>query len=51
MATKTYWRCTICNDLHYGADAPEKCPTCGAPREKHEQIDEEKFKEIMEVVK
>jgi rubrerythrin len=25
---KKYWRCTICNDIHYGNAPPELCPTC-----------------------
>ncbi len=51
MANKTYWRCSVCNDLHYGVQAPEKCPTCGVPREQHEPVEKDKFLEIMEIVK
>ena len=25
---KRYWRCYVCNDIHYGIAAPEICPTC-----------------------
>jgi len=25
---KTWFRCTVCNDVHYGMVAPEICPTC-----------------------
>ncbi len=25
---KKYWRCFICNDIHYGVKPPEVCPTC-----------------------
>ncbi len=25
---KRYWRCFICNDVHYGVKPPEICPTC-----------------------
>jgi rubredoxin len=28
------WRCTVCGYLQDGAEAPENCPKCGAPREK-----------------
>ena len=28
MAAKTFWKCKICGDIHYGAAAPELCPTC-----------------------
>jgi len=27
---KKYWRCFICNDIHYGVKPPEQCPTCMA---------------------
>lgn len=26
---KRFWRCHVCNDIHYGVYAPEFCPTCG----------------------
>ncbi len=25
---KKYWRCHVCNDIHFGVFAPELCPTC-----------------------
>jgi len=25
---KKYWRCTVCNDVHYGDAPPKVCPTC-----------------------
>ncbi len=25
---KTFWRCTVCNDIHFGLGGPEECPTC-----------------------
>jgi ferredoxin-thioredoxin reductase catalytic chain len=25
---KKYWRCYVCNDIHYGVSPPEVCPTC-----------------------
>lgn len=28
------WQCTVCGYLAEGAEPPEKCPNCGAPREK-----------------
>lgn len=27
---KLFWRCHVCNDIHYGLKPPEVCPTCGA---------------------
>lgn len=26
--TKKLFRCTVCNDIHYGINGPEICPTC-----------------------
>ena len=45
MAEKKFWRCTICGDLHYGAKAPEICPTCFNPRNKAIEITKEEFLE------
>jgi len=28
--TKTFWKCGVCGDIHYGNTGPEICPTCGA---------------------
>ena len=25
---KKFWRCFVCNDVHYGVKPPEVCPTC-----------------------
>ena len=25
---KKYWRCFVCNDVHFGVKPPEICPTC-----------------------
>lgn len=25
---KRYWRCFVCNDIHFGIAPPELCPTC-----------------------
>ncbi len=27
---KKFWRCNVCNDIHYGNSPPELCPTCMA---------------------
>ena len=32
--------CTVCGYVHEGAEAPEKCPMCGAPRSKFKEMDE-----------
>ncbi|MBN1223538.1 MAG: hypothetical protein JXB23_09830 [Candidatus Aminicenantes bacterium] len=26
---KKFWRCHVCNDIHFGIKPPEICPTCG----------------------
>lgn len=33
------WRCQVCGYVHDGDEAPERCPKCGAPKEKFAQID------------
>jgi hypothetical protein len=40
------FRCTVCNFIYEGSDAPDKCPRCGAPKEKFEQVAEDKAKLI-----
>jgi rubrerythrin len=25
---KRYFHCTVCDDIHYGENPPEICPTC-----------------------
>lgn len=30
MAGKKFFRCNVCNDIHYGIAGPEICPTCNA---------------------
>lgn len=34
------WKCSVCNYVHEGDHAPEKCPKCGAPAEKFNQFEE-----------
>lgn len=28
MPAKTFWRCSVCGDIHYGVAGPDECPTC-----------------------
>jgi len=35
-------RCTVCNLILDGETIPDKCPRCGAPKEKLEQVPEDK---------
>jgi rubrerythrin len=32
--------CSVCGYVHYGDEAPEKCPQCKAPREKFKEAAE-----------
>ena len=41
------WRCTVCGYVHDGATPPDKCPNCGAPKEKFEKL-EEKAAQLIE---
>ena len=38
---KRYWRCFVCNDIHYGVRPPEICPTCRVPNAYVEVTSEE----------
>lgn len=46
MPEKKYWRCTVCGDLHWGANAPELCPTC-KQTEKYVEITKEEFEKLV----
>lgn len=35
------FRCTVCGYLHEGEEPPERCPICGAPKEKFVRVSEE----------
>lgn len=34
------WRCTVCGYIHRGAEAPDECPVCGAPKDAFEPYEE-----------
>lgn len=36
------WQCTVCNYIHEGEHAPDKCPKCGAPKEKFNALDDQR---------
>ncbi len=42
---KKYWRCFVCNDIHYGVKPPEICPTCLA-KNAYVEISSEEAKKI-----
>jgi rubredoxin len=35
------FKCTVCGYIHDGAEAPESCPKCKAPKEKFEAVADE----------
>ena len=41
------WKCSVCGYIHEGEEAPEKCPKCGAPKEKFEALSEEDAKKVL----
>ncbi len=34
------WKCIVCGYIYEGEIPPERCPRCGAPREKFIKIEE-----------
>ena len=38
------WRCSACGYIDEGDDAPDKCPKCGAPKEKFEKLADDAVK-------
>ncbi len=47
---KKYWRCFVCNDIHYGVKPPEICPTCMA-KNAYVEISSEEAQKISQVTK
>lgn len=33
------WRCTVCGYIHNGDEPPEKCPNCGAAKDKFVEVE------------
>ncbi len=46
IADKKFWRCNVCNDIHYEVADPEICPTCQA-KNAYVEIDKEEAKNVM----
>ncbi len=42
---KRFWRCHVCNDIHYGNAGPEICPTCGV-KNAYCEIDKEEAMDL-----
>lgn len=34
------WKCTVCDYIHTGVEPPEKCPVCGAPKDRFVEVTE-----------
>ncbi len=50
MPMKNFWRCFVCNDIHYGVKPPEICPTCLA-KSAYAEISSEEAKKISSLTK
>jgi rubrerythrin len=48
MTGKKFFRCNVCNDIHYGVFPPEICPTCRAENA-YVEIDAKEAKKVMEL--
>ena len=46
MAEKKFWRCTVCNDIHYGMKGPVICPTCNA-KNAYVEVEKEEAVKVM----
>ncbi|MEM5793499.1 MAG: hypothetical protein QXY45_04070 [Candidatus Aenigmatarchaeota archaeon] len=44
---KRFWRCIVCNDIHFGLNPPEICPTCGQVN----RYIEVEAKEVLKILK
>ncbi len=45
---KRYWRCNVCNDIHWGVAPPEHCPTCHVDNA-YVEIEEREAKKVLEL--
>ena len=44
---KKLFKCSMCNFVFEGADAPDFCPKCGAPKEKFVALSEEEIGKVV----
>lgn len=40
------FKCSVCGYIHEGEEAPNKCPKCGAPKEKFVALSEAEVKKV-----
>ena len=45
MSDKKYFRCNVCNDIHYGIARPETCPTCQT-KNAYVEVEKEEAKKV-----
>jgi rubrerythrin len=45
---KKFFRCTVCNDIHFGAAGPKVCPTCRI-HNAYVEVDEKEARYVMEL--
>ncbi|KPJ64066.1 hypothetical protein AMJ44_13455 [candidate division WOR-1 bacterium DG_54_3] len=45
---KKFWRCFVCNDIHYGISPPEICPTCNA-KNAYVEVSSDEAQKIMKM--
>ena len=38
---KKLWKCSVCNFIHEGENAPDFCPKCGAPKDKFNPLSDD----------
>jgi len=43
---KKLFKCTVCNYIHEGEDAPDICPKCGALKDKFSELSKEEADKI-----
>ncbi|MFH1404317.1 MAG: rubredoxin-like domain-containing protein [Candidatus Altiarchaeota archaeon] len=48
MTGKKFYRCHVCNDIHYGVRPPDVCPTCKA-KNAFVEVDRDEARFVMEL--
>ncbi|MBP2645146.1 MAG: Rubredoxin-type Fe(Cys)4 protein [Firmicutes bacterium] len=43
---KKLFKCSVCNYIHEGADAPDTCPKCGVPKDKFVELSSEEAQKV-----
>jgi len=48
MVDKKFFRCNVCQDIHYGIAGPELCPTC-QNKNVYVEVDIAEAKKVMNI--